>query len=319
MLMDQSTDLITVTVAVKTCSIEKLYASLLKKFISPKYTDGIVVRDVAGVVTKVGAEVSRFRVGDEVIGLLSVDNFFDIKDSTCDLLEYQLVKKPKTLSWEIASCCIMDGLKAYDALHYLGRVQSGTTLLICNAVSSFGVLAIQLAREWGVKVFSTAENEEDAQTMRTMSLDVERILDGHQFVRNSMKDETGGIGVDCIIDSGVFPNVINAEDRDSTKPMKHDIISSLAINGKWVTSQHDLQLDPPDSEILHMKNASVCHLFPDAMLLSSYQQNKVLHIMDAVLEQADAGVLRPHFMSVLPASELIPSVFPTKHRIVLKL
>jgi len=38
--------------------------------------------------------------------------------------------------------------------------------------------------------------------MRTMSLDVERILDGHQFMRNSIKDETGGMGVDCIIDNG---------------------------------------------------------------------------------------------------------------------
>ena len=38
--------------------------------------------------------------------------------------------------------------------------------------------------------------------MRTMSLDVERILDGHQFMRNSIKDETGGLGVDCIVDNG---------------------------------------------------------------------------------------------------------------------
>lgn len=67
---------------------------------------------------------------------------------------------------------------------------------------SFGVLAIQLARAWGVKVFTTTGSEEDSQMMRTMSLDVERILDGHQFMRNSIKDETGGLGVDCIVDHG---------------------------------------------------------------------------------------------------------------------
>ena len=64
------------------------------------------------------------------------------------------------------------------------------------------MLAIQLARSWGIKVFTTAENEEDAQMMRSMSLDVERILDGHQFMRNSIKDETANLGIDCIIDNG---------------------------------------------------------------------------------------------------------------------
>ena len=41
---------LTVTIEVKTCSIEKCSDNLLKKFINLKYKDGIIVRDVAGVV-----------------------------------------------------------------------------------------------------------------------------------------------------------------------------------------------------------------------------------------------------------------------------
>ena len=41
---------ITVTIEVKTCSIEKCNHPLLKKFIHSKYKDGIVIRDIAGTV-----------------------------------------------------------------------------------------------------------------------------------------------------------------------------------------------------------------------------------------------------------------------------
>ena len=47
---DQLTKL-AVTLEVKTCSIEKCSSVLLKKFINSKYKDGIIVRDVAGIVT----------------------------------------------------------------------------------------------------------------------------------------------------------------------------------------------------------------------------------------------------------------------------
>ena len=40
-----------VVIDVKTCSVEKCTNVLLKKFINPKYKDGIIVRDVAGIVT----------------------------------------------------------------------------------------------------------------------------------------------------------------------------------------------------------------------------------------------------------------------------
>ena len=252
--------------------------------------------------------------------MLPLNHYFDIKQKHCSIEEYFAVTKPTSLSFEISSCCLVDGFRAYQALHYQGRLRPGNTLLICNATSAFGVICAQLAKSWGIKVFTTAANEDDAQTLRSMSLEVERTLTGHQYLRNMIKDETGGLGIDCIVDDGVLPN--SAPDTTNHKfemPMKHDVISSLAIAGRWVTSQHDLQLDPPDSEILHFKTASVCHLFPDALLLSTYKQNEVIHILDDVLDKASEGILRPHFMSVIPASDLNVNIFPTNHRIVLKL
>ena len=305
-------------IEVKACTVDYINGPL-KRFCNQNYENNVVVRNIGGVVLEVGQHVKRFKAGDEVLAVLPVNRYFNIAFKQCEIEEYFVVHKPQSLTFEIASCCLVDGFRAYNALHYLGRLRPDNTLLICNATSAFGVICAQLARSWGIKVFTTTANEDDAQTLRSMSLDVERILTGHQYLRNMIKDETGGLGIDCIVDDGFLPNLSDSTNHKFSMPKKHDLISSLAVCGRWVTSQHDMQLDPPDSEILHFKNACICHLFPDALLLSTYKQNEVIHILEDILDKANDGTLRPHFMSVIPASDLNINLFPTNHRIVLKL
>jgi len=40
-----------VAIEVKTCSIEKCTDVVLKKFVNHSYKDGLIIRDVAGIVT----------------------------------------------------------------------------------------------------------------------------------------------------------------------------------------------------------------------------------------------------------------------------
>jgi NADPH-dependent curcumin reductase CurA len=62
------------------------------------------------------------------------------------------VKLPDAVDYQSAVCTLGVGLEAYLALHYLGHVSSGDTVLIMNAASAFGILAIQLAHLWNAKV-----------------------------------------------------------------------------------------------------------------------------------------------------------------------
>jgi len=59
---------------------------------------------------------------------------------------------PDCIDHEVAACCVGDGVRAYIALQYLGRVSFGDTVLIMDAATPFGTLAIQLAHAWGAKV-----------------------------------------------------------------------------------------------------------------------------------------------------------------------
>lgn len=100
-------------------------------------------------------------------------------------------------------------------------------------------------------------------------------------------EETGGLGVDIIIDSG-GKHVLNCqralrlhavnltpgrfsvclcvvrlqeeqEESEETKllPHKHDIISVLGVGGHWVTSHKDLQVTHHQTYKLHLFTASV--------------------------------------------------------------
>ena len=59
---------------------------------------------------------------------------------------------PADVDHEMVACCIADGVRAYIALQYLGQVAFGDTVLIMDAATSFGSLAVQLAHAWGAKV-----------------------------------------------------------------------------------------------------------------------------------------------------------------------
>ncbi|MFM7199199.1 MAG: NAD(P)-dependent alcohol dehydrogenase [Myxococcota bacterium] len=103
---------------------------------------------LAGTVEAVGAQVSRFRVGDEVIG--------EVRRGA--LAEYALVEEahlgPKPSSWgfDEASTLPVSATTALQGLRDVGKLQAGMAVLINGAAGGVGVYAIQLARALGAEV-----------------------------------------------------------------------------------------------------------------------------------------------------------------------
>lgn len=107
--------------------------------------------DVAGVVDQVGAGITAFKVGDEVLGLSLSPSYAQhaIADPAA------LVAKPAALSWEVAGSLAGAGGTAWIALDRLGMVE-GETLLLHAAAGGVGTFAAQLAVARGVRVIGTA-------------------------------------------------------------------------------------------------------------------------------------------------------------------
>ena len=107
--------------------------------------------DVAGVVDAVGAEVTEWAVGDEVLGRSTTGSFADhaLAESA------EIVRKPAGVPWEVAGSLAGAGGTAYAVLKKLG-IKAGETLLIHAAAGGVGTFAVQLAKAQGVNVIGTA-------------------------------------------------------------------------------------------------------------------------------------------------------------------
>lgn len=107
--------------------------------------------DAAGVVVDVGAAVTGFAVGDEVIAR----NLTGAYATHVTAVPAQVVRKPGRISFEQAAGIGVPAGTAYQVLRSLG-LAAGETLLVHAGAGGVGQAAIQFARRWGARVVATA-------------------------------------------------------------------------------------------------------------------------------------------------------------------
>lgn len=298
-----------VKIQVKACGLSlangKILNEVHRKNPTSRYPVG---QEIAGIVIETGTNVTVVKPGDRVVGMLPVDSSCSGCSEFCVVNEYDVVCLPEEVDFTNAAASIGEGLKAYSALHYLARVCSGDTVLIIDGASAFGTLAIQLAQNWGAKVLATSSSDEEKEYLENIEPKLAQVIElngKNNMLLSSVMEETGGLGVDCVIDAGVKQfssdedSNILVDDLRYPLPSKHEIILSLAVGGRWVTTQYDLQLDPPSSQLLFMKGASVCFLCEYAWMLSQAQQGRYQHILNDILGRLKNETLRPHIAKTI--------------------
>lgn len=167
------------------------------KLILPYKLPLILGHDVAGVVTKVGAKVSKFKVGDEVysrpsdfrIGTLAEFIAIDQKD---------VAHKPKNLSMEEAASIPLVALTVWQALVERADLKKGQKVFIQAGSGGVGTIAIQLAKHLGATVATTA-SEKSFEFLKALGADVlidykkqdfESVLKDYDVVLNSQDKNT---------------------------------------------------------------------------------------------------------------------------------
>jgi len=108
--------------------------------------------DFAGVVEAVGAGVTKWRPGDEVVG------FTNDRASHAELVvvpESQVTARPSNVPWEQAGALFVAGTTAYAAVHAVS-LRAGDTLVVSGAAGGVGSLVVQLATVTGAKVIGLA-------------------------------------------------------------------------------------------------------------------------------------------------------------------
>ncbi len=103
--------------------------------------------DVAGTVEAVGAQVTRFRPGDEVFGSCS-----GCCAEYVSAGEDELVPKPAALTFVQAAAVPTSALAALQGLRDAAKVQPGQKVLINGASGGVGTFAVQIAKSLGAQV-----------------------------------------------------------------------------------------------------------------------------------------------------------------------
>ena len=118
--------------------------------------------DMAGEVTEVGSDVTTFKSGDAVYGMV---NFPDPGHAYAEYVAApadQLALIPDSLSFEEAAAAPLAVLTAWQALTEHGHLQAGEKVLVQAAAGGVGHLAVQLAKAMGAYVIGTASGKNEA-------------------------------------------------------------------------------------------------------------------------------------------------------------
>lgn len=123
-----------------------------------KYNMPLVLgNDFSGKVVKVGKNVKKFNVGDEVYGRPRKSKIGTFAKFLA-IHEEDIALKPQNLSFEEAASIPLVGLTSYQALHDIMQVKPGDKVLIQAGAGGIGTFAIQLAKELGAYVATTASD-----------------------------------------------------------------------------------------------------------------------------------------------------------------
>lgn len=125
--------------------------------------------DVSGEVLEVGARVSGFKAGDQVVASPSHRRMGCYADEVVIRAD-EVALKPACLTHIEAASLPLVALTAWDALKAM-RVQRGQRVLIQAGAGGVGSVAIQLARHLGAEVLTTC-SAANVELVRSLGADV---------------------------------------------------------------------------------------------------------------------------------------------------
>ncbi|MDF4222538.1 NADPH:quinone oxidoreductase family protein [Maribacter sp. M208] len=235
--------------------------------------------DVAGVVKKIGEDVSHLKVGQEVFGFVAHGGLAEevlIPSNAC-------FPKPPQMDFPTAASFLMAYGTSYHALKDRGNLSKGETLLVLGASGGVGLAAVELGKLMGAKVIAAASTHEKLALCKEYGAD-ETINYTSQDLKASIKEFTGGKGVDVIYDpvGGIY---------------SEPAFRGIARNGRYLVvgfAAGDIPKIPLNLPLL--KEAAIVGVFWGAFAMKDSKAN-MQNTMILMKWHAE-GKLKPHIHAI---------------------
>jgi NADPH2:quinone reductase len=151
--------------------------------------------EIAGTIVGIGSEVTRWKVGDKVCGLVMGAGYAEY----CAIPAGQCLPVPDNLLLVEAASLPETFFTVWSNVFDRGKLQKGETLLVHGGSSGIGVAAIQMAKALGSTVYVTAGSVDKLRFCE--QLGAERAINYKtESFKDVIKEITQGKGVNVILD-----------------------------------------------------------------------------------------------------------------------
>jgi NADPH2:quinone reductase len=157
----------------------------------------------AGIISEVGKDVTKFKVGDKVFAMTGTGAFAEkilAHEASCMLI-------PDSMDYDSAAALSMTYGTSLYALKQRANIQPGETLLVLGASGGVGIAAIELGKAMGAKVIAAASTQDKVDMCMTHGADEGFIYpsgnldrDQQKQLSNKIKELTGGMGANVVYD-----------------------------------------------------------------------------------------------------------------------
>src|SRR5437667_10314994 len=233
----------------------------------------IVGYQCAGIIREVGSQVTDRSAGQRVVCVMP----FGSHAAMVAVAGQQTCPVPDDLYLERAACIPVAYGTADECLFEFGHLKAGETVLIQAGAGGVGLAAIQLAKQAGATVFSTASSDEKLERLKEFGLDHGINYISENFAERT-RELTDGRGVDVILDSVGGQTLV-------------DSVGALAYRGTLISvglaGRAGSSIEARD---LWTQNNTLRGVFLGGALLSEYP--RVHAMITDLIERVASGALR---------------------------
>lgn len=239
--------------------------------------------EVAGIVSEVGAKVTRFKPGDRVMAFTAWGGFCEqvvVPEDKCFRL-------PETMDFAVGATFLLTYGTSYYALVQRGQLAAGETLLVHGATGGVGLAAVEIGKALGAKIIATGGSDDKLAVLRD-DYGVEHTINYRtdSAWKDTVKRLTGGRGADVIYD-----------------PVGGEVFEQSLRCINWygrllVIGFASGRIPAAKANLILLKSCSVVGVFWGSFTGREPEANA--RNFDALFELHAAGKLRPHISHRFP-------------------
>lgn len=199
---------------------------------APKDASPVLGLEIAGKVVALGEGVSEYKIGDHICALANGGGYAEY----CVVPAGQALPFPKGYDAVKAAALPETFFTVWANLFQMAGLTEGESVLIHGGSSGIGTTAIQLAKVFGAEVYTTAGSKEKCDACE--KLGAKRAINyREEDFAAVIKEETGGKGVDVILD------MIGASyfEKNIASLAKDGCLSIIAFLGGTIAEKVDLR------------------------------------------------------------------------------